>query len=57
MLDDTGINYKEQYNPDALFKQYDIIHAQDVIPTSKQISDKKRRGFSHRKIRQRIFII
>ncbi len=41
MLDDTGINYKEQYNPDALFKQYDIVHAQDVIPTGKQISDKK----------------
>jgi hypothetical protein len=28
--------YKEQYNPDALFNQYDIVHAQDIASSLKK---------------------
>lgn len=40
MADLTGRKYREQYNPDALFNQYDIVHAQDVVSSIKNSKNK-----------------
>jgi phage baseplate assembly protein W len=40
MVDLTARKYKEQYNPDALFNQYDIVHAQDIASSLKNSKGK-----------------
>ena len=40
MVDIPARKYKEQYNPDALFNQYDIVHAQDVVSSLKNSKGK-----------------
>ena len=40
MVDISARKYKEQYNPDALFNQYDIVHAQDVVSSLKNSKGK-----------------
>lgn len=40
MADLTGRKYKEQYNPNALFDRYDIVHAQDVVSSLKNSEGK-----------------